>query len=322
MKRETPAATRHRLALLASGLALLVACGDGGDGAASPDGGLDAALADLPTAVDCGVPVVDDSVAAPVCPGKSAVASVTDLSGTWVARVGAAQIVNAPIVGVMRNVYVLTMLVDITQTGTAIVVNGRNCDRMQVNEPGAVAPVVIPQIWAHTETPVHRTGTFAVGPQGYPIFHLDAATEVIGAAPSAATACLPTAAADPRVVDQDQDGKPGITVALNGLSLAGTLCAVQTQTTTANAIAVSADRVEGDLRFVAQQNVLESDPATLRQLYGMGTTGADPTLCNSSFVMVRIAGAPQAVDGGASADGGAAGITCEWVREQAAALFQ
>jgi len=312
--------------MLASGLALLAACGSGDsspDAAPGdlPPAGPDAAPGDLPPAADCVSVVVDDSVTPPVCPGKPVVASVTDLSGTWVARVGAAQIVNAPIVGVMRNVYVLTMLVDITQTGTAIVVNGRNCDRLQVNEPGAVAPVLIPQIWARTETPVHRTGTFAVGPQGYPIFHLDAATEVIGAVPSAATACLPTSAADPRVIDQDNDGKPGITVALNGLSLSGTLCAVQTQTTAANAIAVSADRVEGDLHFFAQQNVLESDPATLGQLYGMGTTGPDPILCNSSFVMVRIAGA-QAVDGGASADGGAAGITCDWVRERAAALFQ
>jgi len=301
---------------LAGGLLVLAsACGGGSN--STPD----AAPADLALAPDCGVPTIDETVTKPTCTSKPAVASVTDLSGTWVARVSAAQVVTAPIVGVMRNVYVLTMLVTITQTGTAIVADGRNCDRLQVNEPTAVAPVVIPEIWAHTETPVHRTGSFAVGAAGYPIFHLDAGTEVIGAKLSSPMACLPTQSDDPAVYDQDKDGKPGITVRLNGQSLVGTLCAVQTQTTAVNAIAVSADRLEGDLHFAAQQNVLESDPDTLGILYGQGVTGPDPVLCNSGFVMVKVADT-QAVDGGASADGGAGGsLTCDWVRVNEAALF-
>ena len=302
-----------RVALLVCGLALLpFACG-GGD--STPD----AAPADLAPAPDCGVPTIDESVTKPTCTSKPAVASVADLSGTWVARVTAAQVVTAPIVGVMRNQYVLTMLVNISQTGTEIVADGRNCDRLQVNEPTAVAPVVIPEIWAHTETPVHRTGTFAVGVEGYPILHLHAATEVIGAMLSSPAACLPTQSTDVGVYDQDNDGKPGITIVLSGQSLAGTICAVQTQTTVVDAIAVSADRVEGDLRFLAQQNVLESDPPSLGQLYSMGTTGPDPILCNSGFVMVRVAGA-QGVDGGASADGGTS-LSCEWVRANEAVLF-
>jgi len=303
------------LSFLAAGLSALAACGGGSD--STPD----AAPVDLAPAPDCGVPTIDDSVTKPTCTSKPAVAGVTDLSGTWVARVTAAQVVTAPIVGVMRNQYVLTMLVTITQTGTEIVADGWNCDRLQVNEPTAVAPVVIPEIWAHTETPVHRTGTFAVGAEGHPILHLHAATEVIGAMLSSPAACLPTQSTDVGVYDQDKDGKPGITIVLSGQSLAGTICAVQTQTTVVDAIAVSAGRVEGDLRFLAQQNVLESDPPSLGQLYSMGTTGPDPILCNSGFVMVRVAGA-QGVDGGVGADGGAAsGLTCEWVRANQAALL-
>jgi hypothetical protein len=304
------------LASLGCGLfALASACAGGGG--STPD----AASADLASAPDCGVPTIDESVTKPTCTSKPVVASVTDLSGTWVARLATAQVVNAPVVGIMRNVYVLTMLVNISQTGTAIVADGWNCDRKQINEPTALAPVVIPDVWARTETPVHRTGTFAVGNEGYPILHLSAATEVIGAKLSSPTACLPAQSTDQRVYDQDNDGKPGITIALSGVSLAGTLCAVQTQTTVVNAIAVSADRFEGDLRFFAQQNVLESDPPSLGILYSQGVTGPDPVLCNSGFAMVKV-GDAQVADGGVSADGGAANsLTCDWVRANEAALF-
>jgi hypothetical protein len=296
-------------------LALVSACG--GDGGSTPDAA--APSPDGPAAPDCGAPVIDDSIAAPTCTSKPVVPGVTDLSGTWVARVTAAQVVTAPIVGVMHNQYVLTMLVTLTQTGTEIVTDGRNCDRLQINEPNAAAPVVLPEKWAHTETPVHRTASFAVGAEGYPIFHLRADTEIVGAQLSSPAECLPTKSDDPAVYDQDKDDKPGITVVVKGQSLAGTICAVQSQTTAVNAIAVSANRLEGDLHFASQQNVLESDPDTLGQLYSLGTTTADPTLCNSGFVMVRIADA-QAVDAGAGVDGGAS-VGCDWVRANAAALF-
>jgi hypothetical protein len=294
-------------AILAATILLLAACGGGGG--STPD----AAFTDLPSARDCGLPTIDDSVAKPTCTNKAVVADVTEVLGTWVARVTAAQIVNAPVVGIMHNQYILTMLVNFTQRGTEVVADGRNCDRQQVNEPNAAAPVVIPEIWAHTETPVHRTGTFAVGAEGYPILHLRASTEIIGAKLASPLACLPEKSTEDSVYDQDADGKPGITVALTGQSLAGTISAVQSQTTVINAVAVSADRFEGDLRFIAQQNVLESSPATLGVLYSMGSTGPDPVLCNSGFTMVKISDV-------AGTDGGA--TTCAWVREKEAELFQ
>ena len=144
------------LTLACAALALVSACGGG---SSTPDAG----LPDAPAAPDCSAPVIDDSIAAPTCTSQPADPGVSDLSGTWVARVAAAQVINAPIVGVMRTQYVLTMLVTLTQTGTEIAADGRNCDRLQINEPTAAAPAVLPEAWAHTETPVHRTASFAVG---------------------------------------------------------------------------------------------------------------------------------------------------------------
>jgi hypothetical protein len=298
---------------LIAGFALFVsACGDGGS---TPDAAVALPEAGAEAALDT-----------PFCTSKTALPGVTDLSGTWVVRAEGALRVNAPIVGDMRQRMVLTFLVSIDQQGADVVVDGRYCNRAQLSEPGALTQIQIPEPWAHTETPLYRTGTFAVGAEGFPVLSLPTLSEGMGAHLSSATEALPTSASDPRVYDQDNDGKPGITVVLNGASLSGSLYAVQLQTTSIRAIAVTPERVEGALAFTSQQTVLGSDPDNLAALYAMGTSGADPVLCNSSFVMVKIADRPSidggiTVDAGASVDGGGSGITCEWVRANETALF-
>jgi hypothetical protein len=305
--------SRRSAAALLCGLATLGgACGGGG----SPP---DAAVADSAIGQDVAGPPP------PYCTSKSAAGGVTDLSGTWVAKITGAEVVNAPVVGLMRNQTVLYLLLTIVQQGAVLTADGRYCNRVQVNPPNAVAPVIIPNAWAYTETPVHRTGRFGIGTEFFPVMTFDPMTEWIGWVPVSPADALPITAADPRLIDQDNDGNPGITIALSGQSLAGSIYSVQRQTTAITAIAVTADRVEGALAFTTEQQVLGSDPATLAQLYAMGSSGADPVLCNSSFVMVKVAGARSVdggmLDGGATVDGGDEAWGCDRVRESEAALF-
>ena len=264
----------------------------------------------------------------PYCTSKPALPSVTDLSGTWVARLAGAQIVTAPIVGTMHILSVYYVVLTIDQRGTDLVADGRYCDRTEIDPPGTLAPVVIPDAWAHTETPVHRTGGFATGLDGFPVLTIDPFTEVVGALASSADA-LPSKATDRRLVDQDGDGNPGITIVLNGQSIFGSIYSVQQQTTSVSAIAVAPTRVEGELAFSSKQNVLGSDPATIAALYAQSKTSPDPEVCNGSFVMVKLPDALIAgggaqdggdVDGGEAMDGGTSG--CAWVRANEAALFQ
>ncbi|HEX7500236.1 MAG TPA: hypothetical protein VF524_08005 [Polyangia bacterium] len=307
--------------LLACGLAIQVAaCGGGssspsGPDAASPDGACVATAIDAPSALP------------PYCTNKPLVAGLTDLSGTWVARLVGAEVVNAPSVGVMHNQTLFYILMTISQQGTALVADGRYCDRIQVNQACALAPVVLPLAWAHTESPVHRTGRFVVGADGIPVLKLDTIVEVFGASLASPGDALPTSPTDPRLVDVDNDGNPGLTIALTGQSLAGNIFSVQRQTTSVIAIPIAADRLEGALTFITEQNVLASVPSNLATLYSKGSSGADPTPCASSFEMVKIADAVTALDGGAVdasiADGGAAAsaISCQLVRAHEASLF-
>jgi hypothetical protein len=119
---------------------------------------------------------------------------------------------------------------------------------------------------------------------------------------------LPTEPNDPRVVDSDDDGFPGISVGLKGL-ITGVLRCVQRQSTTLHGVAVAADRIEGGMTFESDQSVIASDPANITTLYKMSKSSADPAVCASSFVMVKVP----------DADAGA--VDCDWVRTNESALL-
>jgi hypothetical protein len=279
-------------------------------------------------------------VESPYCTAKPALASVTDLSGTWVARVQGAQIVTAAIVGRLNTESVFYELLTISQSGTDLVLDGRYCDRVENDQSKPLVPVVIiPDAWAHTEKPVHRTGSFAPGAGGYPILSLQRATEIAGAVlADPISDPLPTKADDLPVIDEDNDGHPGITVQLSGASISGKLYSVQRQVTSVEAIVVDTDRLMGRLDFSSTQNVIGSDPTNLASLYAQpGTSTVPDSTCNSNFAMVRIGdalgGDGGAVEGGlldagildaGNVDGGegqGSSISCAWVRANEARLF-
>ena len=301
--------------------ALVIAVSGCGGGGSSPD----ASVIDATASQEAAGPPQ------PFCTGKSALASVTDLSGTWVMRLVGAQVTNAQFVGQISSQNVFYMLANVTQNGSAVALDGRYCDRAENNAPNALVPVIIPAAWAHTETPVHRAGLFTVGADGFAVLTLLPYTENVGMLASC-TGTLPTSATDSCVYDEDGDGQPGITIALSGLSTSGRLFSVQRQTTSASAIAVAANRIEGSLTFDSQQSVVASDPVGLTAQYQNSQTFTDPVACNSNLTMVKIADAPSMagvvdggdwdggiLDGGAAVDGGA--VSCDWVRANESVLF-
>jgi hypothetical protein len=251
--------------------------------------------------------VTGGGAATAYCTAKPALTAMPDLSGTWVAKLTGAQIVNSPLTKTMHNQNVYYQLFTIQQTGNAITMDGHYCDRTEVNDTGAFVPVAIPNAWAYTETVIHRTGEIAASAAGYSVLNLPALFEAIGAHLASPSDTLPTAADDLRVWDEDGDGQPGITIRLSGL-VTGSVYSAQSQTTTVSAVAVSPTRLEGALTFVSNQNVLASDPSTIKGLYSSSTTAPDTAVCASTFVMVKITAA--------------AAPNCASVRAQETTLFK
>lgn len=293
---------------------------------AGPDAAIDAAqaIADGAAApVDSGV-AVDGGASGEVaqaqeagistasyCTAKPALTSVNNVGGTWVVRALATQEVH--VLGtVLHPKTAFYMLTTMTQAGTAVVADGRYCDRSELDN-GSLVTVIIPDAWAHTEKPFHRSGTLTVGNDGLPVLDFPTLVELAGAVADATTDELPTNSTDPRVIDEDNDGHLGITVDVTG-QVTGSLYSVQRQTTAILAVPVANDRFEGALSFLSEEKVLASDPALLASLYATALAITDPTPCTSTFAMVKVAD-------GTSLDAGGAPIDCAWVRANETILF-
>jgi hypothetical protein len=316
-------ASRHFLLITVG--AWIAGCGSN-NGNGSPDTAIPpaldgAALGPDEGAADGGVSAevapLQEAGSAPVsyCTSKPALPTVTNVSGTWVVRAHASQVVTAPILG--KPIYPETlfyMLITLTQSGTDIVADGRYCDRTEIDQPGSLITVVLPDKWAHTEKLVRRPGKLVVGADGIPVLSFPTLVELAGAVADATTDQVPTSVTDPRVIDEDNDGHPGITINLTG-TLTGSLYSVQRQTTAIAAIPVASDRFEGTLDFTSEQKVLDSSPALITQLYGQAVSYPDPALCSSTFAMVKVADATTVDAGSGSA------VSCEWVRANEAVLF-
>jgi hypothetical protein len=304
---STPDASPDLPADVSSSTGGVVSAGGSGGGSNS-----DAALAVGGDSGGTAVLCVDNSMVRPsLCTSTPALPSVTDLSGTWVLEtIGAQTVTVMAYANPFRLKSIGVILVQVTQTGSDVAVAGHYCDRVQNDDSTNPAKVVVPEAWAHTPFPIQRSGTFADNGSGQLELVLPTAIEVAGAN-LADPACdaLPSDPNDPRVVDIDNDGFPGLTVNLTGSFVAGSLMSVQRQATTLHGVAVAADRIEGGLTYESDQSVLESDPASIKSLYLASKSSADPAVCASSFVMVKVS----------AADAGA--VDCDWVRANEAALL-
>jgi len=279
---------------------MLAGCGSGATTPATPDAGSGADSA-----------CITEQAVPPLCTTNPVSPSVTDLSGTWVLELIGAQTVTAP---TYSNPFHLksigVILVQVTQTASDVGVAGHYCDRIQHDDPANPAKVVVLPAWGHLAFPFQRSGTFADNGSGQLELTLPTAIEVAGAnlADSACDA-LPTDPNDPRVVDIDNDGFPGLTVDLTGNILSGSLMSVQRQATALHGVAVAADRIEGGMTYESDQSVVESDPSNIKALYQFSKASADPAVCASSFVMVKVP----------DADAGA--VDCDWVRTNEGTLL-
>ena len=255
--------------------------------------------------------VDDGGVAPPLCTCNPALASATDLSGTWVLETIGAQTVTAP---TYANPFHLksigVILVQVHQTGNAVTLDGHYCDRIQHDDPNNPAKVIVLDPWRLTAFPIQRSGSFVPDDSGRLVLTLPIAYEVVGAdLVNPATDTLPTDPTDPRLADSDNDGFPGISVGLSGF-ITGTLRSVQRQSTVLRGLAVAANRVEGGMIYKSDQSIVASEPPNIKNLYTLSTSSSDPAVCSSTFVMVKV-----------SDDADAGAVDCDWVRASEATLL-
>ncbi len=217
--------------------------------------------------------------------GLSCAAQWPDLEGRWAMIQVYPQIAVLPFAGeVSRTSYVVQM-VEIVQSGAALTLLDRYC-LTHVEDGTPLVVTTIPRAFMASLRPQPRTAILSETDDGLSFVQAPY-VEVRGALLEDEIAdALPTEAADPRVIDQDGDGNPGLTVFVLILGIVeGETYIVQRVMTELTGTVVFSDRIEGTIQWTDEQSVLEASNPLLK-VDTIGYPDPDPTA--HRFLMVRV----------------------------------
>jgi hypothetical protein len=96
---------------------------------------------------------------------------------------------------------------------------------------------------------------------------------------------MPTSKDDGRIFDQDEDGKPGVSLVIQG-TLQGELHVIHRHKAALTGRLITNDRIEGRAAWTTEQIILGSNPPTLEEQKPVAVTHPDPA--KSHFEMVKI----------------------------------
>ncbi len=224
-----------------------------------------------------------------------------DMTGTWAEWEIGASITQAPLLGETRTQGVALMRWVVTQQGEKLSISQELCHLKLVSDT-ELATTVVPDLFIASVPLMEKTGTVTVKDTTHH-FALDLTPELYGVAlASPLDEPLPTTADDPRVIDQDGDGHPGMTVFITGV-LDGAAYIVQRNLRSLEGAFVSTDRIEGLVNWTQDQNIIGSDNKILASNHPTSVTDPDPL--KSPFIAIRI---PEDKD-------------CAWLRAHEQELF-
>jgi hypothetical protein len=212
-------------------------------------------------------------------------AEIPDLTGTWAMAQIYPQTAVLPLAGEVPRSSTVVQFVDVAQDGETLTMYDRYCFTV-VDDGTPLVKTEIPQAFMAALVPTLRTAVLRVTDQGV-AFEAADYVEVRGAVlDNPAADPLPLDPLDPRVIDQDGDGQPGMTVRVTVLGIVkGETYIVQRVQYRLTGWVIGADRIEGRIEWTDEQVVL----AATNPLLEADTIGRhDPDPAAHRFVMVRV----------------------------------
>ncbi|MEW5825562.1 MAG: hypothetical protein AB1778_01915 [Candidatus Bipolaricaulota bacterium] len=231
-----------------------------------------------------------------------AAGALPDLEGTWAMLQVYPRIAELPLVGDSAQTSYVIQLVDVGQEGALLRMDDRYCFTY-IEENTFLAKTEIPDAFMRSLMPHPREASVREQ-NGEICFEQPSYVEVRGAIlENPETDVLPLGPEDPRVVDQDADGFPGMTVNVSLLGLMqAQIYVVQRVQYALQGVVVSPDRIEGLVDWTDEQVILS---ATSPLLLAGAESRPDPDPAKHIFVMLRAQEA----------------WTCEWLRDHWREVF-
>lgn len=219
--------------------------------------------------------------AAQPCPASAAEES---LAGTWAMLCVLSDTVTFPLVGELARTSTLLRRVTIAANVHLLTLTTSYCSVAFDNGP-ALSTAVDPS-FPRSLAPTLVTATLDPSGGGTD-FTQSWSTELHGVRlEHPESDPLPTSSGDPRVIDQDGDGKPGITVHACALGVViGDVYVVQRLRTRLAGRVVTPDRIEGRVEGSVEQVILG---ATNALFVGAVVSRPDPVASRSYFVLQRV----------------------------------
>lgn len=215
-------------------------------------------------------------------PMQSAGWAMPGLSGSWAQLIVNTSLSDVPVIGRVRSETRTWLRLDIEQQGDSARVTSRVC-RIEITGSRAVR-TEIPRAFV-AALPVREHQLRIAASAGLPGLFGWEQTEVLGARlRDPLRDPLPTRPDDQRVVDQDGDGHPGMTVKVRGM-VDGDIYLVQRGWSALATRVVTDDEISGTVAWRTEQSILD---ATSRLLKGGPPTAPDPSPARNWFRSLRI----------------------------------
>jgi hypothetical protein len=202
--------------------------------------------------------------------------------GTWAQIQHSETVTDSPLGGDTINTTIHTLhLVEVTEEADGTLKAHHSICDIQAESDFIQTETIIPAAYINALEPYSRSVDFNWSTKE---FTAERVTEVKGCIlDDPENDDLPTSDSDPRVIDQDGDGHPGMTIQISGL-INGDLYVVERNWTLLEGTIVNDTRVEGLLSWGVEQNKL----GTSNVLLSMDISSwVDPDPNKSSFEMIR-----------------------------------
>ena len=217
--------------------------------------------------------------------------ALPELGGWWAQKMVLTAVSDPPFVGTVTNETINYLLIRVTQDGRQLTLKSQVCD-VDVDSDFTKVRTIIPDAFADALPDSTRTGELTRRDNRWRL-EVDRVLNVVGARLREPTSeRLPTSADDPRVVDGDDDGRPGLTVKIRGM-VNGKIFVVQRGWDAYSGTIFSEERIRGDVRWSTEQKVLGSTSIFLGD---QPPTEPHEDADRSFFEMVRLDGSPSCSD--------------------------
>ena len=212
-------------------------------------------------------------------------ASLPDLSGTWAQVQIYSEVADFPILGKKKRATTIVLLLRLEQEGRNIELREEYC-ATDIESGTRMVSTSLSDAFLRSLGKTRRSALLERSDGGIR-FVQPWTTDVRGARlENIESDPLPTKADDPRLVDQDGDGKPGVTARAEILNLVSAeVYAVQRVRYRLTGTVIGTDRIEGLIEWSDEHIVLGSSPS----LPWTDAPGVpDPVPGHSRFISVRV----------------------------------